>query len=99
MKELVSVIIPTYGGGTFLSRAIESVLCQTYKNLEIIVVDDNGIGTQKQLITEQIMQKYINLPNVYYVKHNKNKFKTNNLKKNGGNPNEKIQMYSMRLYL
>lgn len=72
MKELVSVIIPTYGGGTFLSRAIESVLCQTYKNLEIIVVDDNGIGTQKQLITEQIMQKYINLPNVYYVKHNKN---------------------------
>lgn len=38
---LVSVIIPTYKRSDFLSRAIESVLNQTYKNIEIIVSDDN----------------------------------------------------------
>lgn len=38
---LVSVIIPTYKRSEFLVRAIESVLNQTHKNIEIIVSDDN----------------------------------------------------------
>lgn len=37
----VSVIIPTYKRSDFLGRAIQSVLDQTYKNVEIIVSDDN----------------------------------------------------------
>ena len=41
-EELVSVIIPTYRRSTTLKRAIDSVLHQTYKNIEIIVVDDNA---------------------------------------------------------
>lgn len=40
-NELVSVIIPTYNRYTELLRAIDSVINQTYKNIEIIVVDDN----------------------------------------------------------
>ena len=39
--ELVSIIITTYGRSVTLKRAIESVLSQTYPNIEIIVVDDN----------------------------------------------------------
>ena len=41
--KLVTVIIPTYKGSCELSRAIDSVLNQSYKNMEIIVVHDNYI--------------------------------------------------------
>lgn len=43
---LVSVIIPTYKRSDMLLRAIQSVLNQTYKNLELIVVNDNERGDE-----------------------------------------------------
>ena len=42
VMPLVSVIMPTYRREDTLRRAIKSVLGQTYKNLELIVVNDNG---------------------------------------------------------
>ena len=54
---LVSVIITTYSRTDYLVRAIESVLNQTYENLETIVVDDNGKGKHQE-ITKQILSKY-----------------------------------------
>ena len=41
MKEkLISVIMPTYNCGKFIEKTIKSVINQTYKNWELIIVDD-----------------------------------------------------------
>jgi len=71
--DLVSVIIPSYGGGQFLERSIDSVLAQTYTNIEVIVVDDNGIGSENQIKTQKIMEKYSGRSNVRYICHEQNK--------------------------
>ena len=73
MQQLVSIIIPTYKGADKITAAVDSVLNQTYENLEVIVVDDNGKGTENQLITEKAMMKYTNNPKVKYIPHLKNK--------------------------
>jgi len=56
-KKLVSVIITTYKGASCIKRAVDSVLYQTYENIEIIIVDDNGKDTQAQKETEQIIDQ------------------------------------------
>lgn len=42
MSELISVIVPVYGVENVLSRCVDSILAQTYENLEIILVDDGS---------------------------------------------------------
>lgn len=42
MNELISIIIPVYNVNNYLSECMESVTSQTYKNLEIILVDDGS---------------------------------------------------------
>lgn len=55
---LVSVIIPTYQRADLLLRAIDSVLNQTYKNIECIVVNDNIRNDDYSKILYQLIEKY-----------------------------------------
>lgn len=62
MIELVSVVITTYNRVNELKRAIKSVVQQSYKNLEIIVVDDNvdnSISEKVKSIVEAFNDKRI----------------------------------------
>ena len=72
-NKLISVIIPTYGRPQFLDRAIESVINQSYKNVEIVVVDDNNPGTDARTETEKVMQAFAADDRVKYLQHECNK--------------------------
>jgi len=50
MEPLVSVIIPTYNRSRFLGEALDSALNQTYKGMEILVVDDGSTDGTSQLV-------------------------------------------------
>lgn len=69
---LVSVVIPTYSRNTTLCKAIDSVINQTYKNLEIIVVDDNLADSEWRQSTEKLMEQYKKDSRVRYLKNKKN---------------------------
>ena len=48
-KGLVSVILPVFNGGSVLSKSVESVLSQTYKNLELIIVNDGSTDNSLEI--------------------------------------------------
>ena len=49
---LVSVIIPTKNSAELLTKCLDSVISQSYKNLEIILVDNNSSDKTKEIATE-----------------------------------------------
>ena len=42
MDDKISIIIPVYNTSSYLGKAIESTLNQTYQNIEIIIIDDGS---------------------------------------------------------
>lgn len=68
----VSVIIPTFKRPGELGRAINSVLAQTYSNIEVVVVDDNNDGDEFRKETELFMKRFESNDRVKYIKHTKN---------------------------
>lgn len=71
-KPLVSVIIPTYKRADMLTKAIDSVINQTYKNIEIIVIDDNDPSSKYRAETKEKLSSYIRSGVVRYIENEKN---------------------------
>lgn len=72
----VSIVIPTYNQDSYISKTIESALCQDYPNLEIVVSDD--ASTDK---TEEIIKRYINDKRLKYFKNERNLGRVGNYRK------------------
>lgn len=66
-EELVSVVIPVYNRRDALRKTIRSVINQTYKNIEIIIIDDCSIEDIEGIIGE------INDDRIFYYKNKENK--------------------------
>ena len=65
MNSKISVIVPVYNAQKTIKKCIESILVQTYKNLEIILIND---GSNDK--TEEICEKLVQTDNriKYYYK-------------------------------
>lgn len=70
MKEpLVSIIIPTYNYGKFITETLDDLKLQTYQNWEVIVIDDGSTDN-----TREVVRKYIktdNRFNYFYQENNR----------------------------
>jgi glycosyltransferase involved in cell wall biosynthesis len=68
-KELpkVSIVLPTHNGAKYIRQSIDSCLSQTYKNIELIIVDDCSIDE-----TPNIVMSYSD-ERIKYVRHDSNK--------------------------
>lgn len=68
MGSLVSIIIPAYNAEEYITDCIKSCIAQTYKNIEIIVIDD---GSKDR--TYEIVQEYSEKYNNIVIIHTENK--------------------------
>ena len=73
-EPLVSVVIPSYNHEKYIKETIESIVKQTYKNIELFVIDDGSKDSSPQIIKE-LGEKY----NFYYLlRENRGHLKTVN---------------------
>ena len=65
---LVSIIMPSYNTGKYIAETINSVLEQTYKNWELLIVDDDSKDN-----TDEVIKPYLSDKRVRLIKNSKNR--------------------------
>lgn len=67
MAGLVSIIMPSYNTASFIAESIQSVLAQSYKDWELIIVDDCSPDN-----TDDVVKPYLSDERIRYLKNEKN---------------------------
>jgi glycosyltransferase involved in cell wall biosynthesis len=70
-NPLVSVLIPTYNSALYIKDTLESILNQTYKNLEIIVIDDASKDSTVNIVKkykDKRIKLFVNKKNLVFLK-------------------------------
>lgn len=68
MNPLISVVVPTFERSQFVARALDSIYNQSWKNFEIILVDDNIPDSRWEAETKKILEPYCERGKLIYVK-------------------------------
>ena len=68
MNDLISVVVPVYNVEKYLKKSIESIINQTYKNLEIIIIDDGSSDD-----SYNVCKKYKEIDSRIILIHTENK--------------------------
>lgn len=68
MEDLVSIIMPSYNTGRFIKETICSVLAQTYRHWELIIVDDCSTDN-----TDEVISEYLHEERIRYLKNDANR--------------------------
>lgn len=63
-NSIVSIIVPIYNTYEFLEECLQSIISQTYKNIEIILIDDGSTDNSDQ-ICKRYIEKYTNIKYIY----------------------------------
>ena len=67
MSSLVSIIMPSYNTGNYIEKSIQSVINQSYKNWELIIIDDCSSDN-----TDKIVASFLHDSRIRYYKNDKN---------------------------
>lgn len=81
---LISIIVPVYNTEKYLKRCLDSIVNQTFKDIEIIIVNDCSEGNCKEIVAEYQKKD----SRIKYIEHNENKSllqarKTGNIESSG----------------
>ena len=66
-SSLISIVMPSYNHGEFISKSIDSIIDQSYTNWELIIIDNNSKDNTKQVLSNYNSNKQIK---VLYVNNN-----------------------------
>ncbi len=62
--SLVTIYIVNHNYGRFLKKCIDSVFAQTYKNIEILLIDDGSVDDE----SKKLLKKYENYSNIFLIR-------------------------------